>query len=213
MAQILELTRATTGARLGETLQACGVISAPQLEAALKQQRRVGGRIGELLVMEGSLTWPSLAHAVAQQQGISSVDLLADPCDARLLQATAVASYQAHAWIPWRLEAGVMIVAATDPSPLLLAEVRRWVDEKIPVLFRTTSPRDLRYVLALHFGNLIDGRARDDLFQRYPLWSSRRRPLDRWMLMGLYVFLAVIMIAPLSGYLLEAVLVFANLLF
>jgi cellulose synthase/poly-beta-1,6-N-acetylglucosamine synthase-like glycosyltransferase len=213
MAQVLDFSLSKAFPRLGELLRRDEAVTEAGIAAALERQLRQGGRLGELLVMEGSLNWPQLVAALAKQQNLASVDLFAEPCDTSLLYAASLGSYQAHGWVPWRQQNGVLYVAAQEVTPALMAEVRRHTDPGQPLAFLLTSPRDLRYALASRFVNHLDWQARQDLFERYPLWSSCRRPVDRWMLAGLLGFLTLMTIAPLSGHFVETVLVFANLLF
>jgi type IV pilus assembly protein PilB len=60
---------------LGEQLVAAGVISRPQLEIALQQQKRTGELLGEILRKLGFLSAESLSLALANQFGTEHIDL------------------------------------------------------------------------------------------------------------------------------------------
>jgi type IV pilus assembly protein PilB len=60
---------------LGEQLVAAGVISPPQLEIALQQQKRTGDLLGEILRKLGFLSAETLSLALANQFGTEHIDL------------------------------------------------------------------------------------------------------------------------------------------
>lgn len=61
--------------RLGEILQAAGVIDDLQLQAALSEQRKWGGKLGRVLVEMGFLDEDTMVTALSRQLGIPAVDL------------------------------------------------------------------------------------------------------------------------------------------
>jgi len=61
--------------RLGEILVKAGLISDPQLKAALAEQRKWGGRLGRTLVEMGFVDEPSMVVALSQQLRLPMIDL------------------------------------------------------------------------------------------------------------------------------------------
>lgn len=197
---------------LGEVLVAEGLVSEEALAGALERQRQEGGRLGEQLVMEGVLGWQGLAEALGGQVGIGTVDLLREPCDPALLDARARESYRQHGWLPWRWESGIYSVAAVEITPQVMQEARRWLGD-VPLAFLLTSPRDIQRTLAAAFADALDMQAREDLHARFPVWSARRQPGDRWALAALFGLLGLILLSPFFPAMLEGVLIGANLMF
>lgn len=76
----LGMTEASNGVgmarkRIGEVLLERGLVTAPQLAAALERQRRGGGRIGTSLVALGALSEGQLTATLAELQGVPAIDL------------------------------------------------------------------------------------------------------------------------------------------
>lgn len=61
--------------RLGEILQAAGVIDDLQLQAALSEQRKWGGKLGRTLVEMGFCDEDTMVTALSRQLGIPAIDL------------------------------------------------------------------------------------------------------------------------------------------
>lgn len=83
--------------RLGERLIALRLLSADQIEVALKEKRRTGKRLGEVLVELGFLTTGALAQVLADAAGLDRFDPAAsivDPAAARLLPKDLAARRQ-----------------------------------------------------------------------------------------------------------------------
>ena len=61
--------------RLGDLLIESGLITEPQLKAALNEQRKWGGRLGRTVVELGFATETAIAQALAKQLELPSIDL------------------------------------------------------------------------------------------------------------------------------------------
>lgn len=61
--------------KLGEILQAAGLIDDLQVQAALSEQRKWGGKLGRVLVEMGFVDENSMVTALSRQLGIPAVDL------------------------------------------------------------------------------------------------------------------------------------------
>jgi type IV pilus assembly protein PilB len=61
--------------RLGEILLDAGLLTEPQLMAALSEQRKWGGKLGHTLVQLGYVNEGAMAHALSHQLDLPTVDL------------------------------------------------------------------------------------------------------------------------------------------
>lgn len=69
--------------RIGEVLLERGLVTAPQLAAALDRQRAGGGRIGATLVALGALSEGELTATLSEMQGVPAVDLACETPERR----------------------------------------------------------------------------------------------------------------------------------
>jgi hypothetical protein len=111
---------------LGTLIYRAGLLSASQLEQALEESVTAGKRLGEVLLDSGLLAERDLGRLLAGQKGLQFVELGSteiDPAAAALLPASSARVYGA---LPIRLEAGVPVVAVSDPTNGIVVEgVRR----------------------------------------------------------------------------------------
>jgi type IV pilus assembly protein PilB len=134
------------GEALGQVLVQMGILSPPELEAAVARQRADGRRLGEMLVGEDRITREQLAQAVAMQLGLKAFDLTAgmDPRLAGLIDERTARRLQA---VPVRVDPdGRLVVAMADPANLLA------LDD-----LRILTGREIRPEVATHedIGTLI----------------------------------------------------------
>jgi hypothetical protein len=99
---------------LGQHLVESGIITSDQLVRALHMQLTLGAPIGEILVFEGWASADDIRRALAEQQGIPDVDLALHPSDRHLCQKRPHGFWLRHRVIPWKREAGTVLIA-TDP--------------------------------------------------------------------------------------------------
>lgn len=195
---------------LGEVLRDHPSVRAEMIERALNRQQREGGRLGELMVMDGAINWRELAAALARQEGLTTVDLLREPCDISLLDPALRESYHRHGWVPWRMEEGRLVIATLYPTREVHAEIRAHLPG-IDHEFVLTSPRDIQRTLARVFTRAIDQESRFALMQRFPVWSAHRQSGDRWALAFILALLAAIPMALFSTPALQVVVALSNI--
>src|SRR4051794_11447904 len=104
-------------ARLGELLVQASVITAEQLQLALRSQRQHGGRLGTHLVEMGFLSESALAKTLSAQLRLPAVSAAAlekvPPEVLRLLSRDSAVHYRA---VPIRVEGPHVWVAMSDPT-------------------------------------------------------------------------------------------------
>jgi len=89
--------------RIGEVLMERGLITAPQLDAALDHQRHGSGRLGATLVALGALSEGQLTVALAEHQGLPVVDLTRETPEWRALHLLRAEFCERHLVLPLAL--------------------------------------------------------------------------------------------------------------
>ena len=90
--------------RIGEVLVERGLITPPQLDAALGYQRHGSGRIGTTLVALGALSEGQLTVALGEHQGLPVVDLAREPPEWRALHLLRSEFCEKHLVLPLSLD-------------------------------------------------------------------------------------------------------------
>ncbi len=101
--------------RLGDLLLEVGLITAEQLENALKVQKTTGKKLGEVLISEGVVTQENIIEVLEFQLGIPHVDLekySINPNACLLIPEGLARRYEL---IPISQQNGMLIVAMSDP--------------------------------------------------------------------------------------------------
>ncbi len=102
--------------RIGEILQAAGVISDAALEDALRFQKETSLKLGECLVRLGHCREEDVTRALARQSGIPFVDVTKGTIAPEVIALIPRETAEAHNLLPVRLEGpGKLIIAVTDP--------------------------------------------------------------------------------------------------
>jgi len=134
--------------RIGEALQALGMVSAQELAEALVQQREEGGLpLGEVLVRRGSVSRADLQTALTRKMGYPLVDLERYEPEPEALRKLSYSAAQRLQVMPLAIVDGRLVVALDDPANrrTALDEVEFSAQMKLaPVLGRY---RDLDRVL------------------------------------------------------------------
>lgn len=103
--------------RIGEALQALGMVSAQQLEDALVQQREEGGLpLGEVLVRRGVVSRSDLQTALTRKMGYPLVDLERYEPEAEALRKLSYVAAQRLQVMPLAIVDGRLVVALDDPA-------------------------------------------------------------------------------------------------
>jgi len=133
--------------RLGDILLARGVVDPLQLQAALGFQRQWGLPLGQVVVDQGFAPAEQVFSALAEQTGLASVDLDAQPVDARLARLVPLKVAESYRVVPLRLEGprdSVLVVAMAAPASLDALDVVKSVSGKGRVVARLATDAALR---------------------------------------------------------------------
>ncbi|MCK4872454.1 MAG: Flp pilus assembly complex ATPase component TadA [Phycisphaerales bacterium] len=110
--------------KLGEVLQAQGVLTAEQVEQAVQIARGAGKRLGEAVVDAGFAKEEQVAKALAAQFGLTYHDLSTDPgVELKLIPEDLVKKFQV---LPLSQENGKLKVIVSDPLDLEFLDMLRF---------------------------------------------------------------------------------------
>lgn len=102
--------------RLGEVLLARGLITAEQLETALRQQRRTGEKLGRLLLILGYVSRLQLAQALADRWRLPFITIAPDSVDVAVAQRFPLDATLRLRAVPIR-DTGTEVVVASAEEP------------------------------------------------------------------------------------------------
>ncbi|MFN0113623.1 MAG: glycosyltransferase [Paracoccaceae bacterium] len=103
--------------RLGQILVGAGRLDPEALSQACALQSRHDARLGEILVARGWVREEDVTRALCAQWQAGEVDPVADPPDARLIDAAGgPADCLARGFLPWRRLAGGTVVVTARPD-------------------------------------------------------------------------------------------------
>ncbi|MHB1653743.1 MAG: GspE/PulE family protein [Desulfitobacteriaceae bacterium] len=102
--------------RLGEILIAGGVITAAQLDDALKMQKILGLRLGEVLVRQGLVTEDDILRTMQSQLGLPSIDLNRVVVPEEILKLLSETVARKYTVLPVDMTNGQLLVAISDPT-------------------------------------------------------------------------------------------------
>ncbi|UYV13354.1 MAG: GspE/PulE family protein [Phycisphaera sp.] len=110
---------------IGTVLLDHGVITQPQLDDALAQQRATGERLDRVLVRMGVVDADQVLQAIGDQFHLDVVDLDTTDVESSVLQTLPASLVQKQRCVPIRQEHGILTVATSDPFELsVLDELR-----------------------------------------------------------------------------------------
>jgi hypothetical protein len=126
---------------LGMILVKAGVISASQLEDALREQRSAWNRhLGALLVDLGYASEADIAQTLAAQMRVPYIDIPVEGPEAAALRLVSPNLCQHHTCVPLRFEGNRLVVAMANPIDLIAQEdVRLATGLEIEVVVATAS--------------------------------------------------------------------------
>jgi hypothetical protein len=131
-----------SGRLLGNLLVNRGFLTADDLEAALREQRRSGERLGEAAVRLGYISDRALAEALAEQLRLPVVDLRKTEIDLSIAMLVPREDAERSRMLPFRLTDDGIDIAAVDPTDeqAVTTLVRRL---RFPILFHVASVSDV----------------------------------------------------------------------
>ncbi len=131
--------------KLGDLLLARRLVTAAQLEEALREQDETGEKLGNVLIRRGILWEEDLAFALARQRNVEAVEIDPFGVPAELLKLIPLEMAERYQVFPVGWEDEAVVVAADDRVDIdrdgLAAEIGR------KVVLRLCAPIDLHFAL------------------------------------------------------------------
>ena len=107
---------------LGEHLVSQRILTMPQLELALKEQKRLGESLGRVLCRLRFTSEDRLAEAIAGVLKLDRVALKDTPIDSKLLQELPNEFAKKHSFVPIRERGRILEIAMSDPFDVVGAD-------------------------------------------------------------------------------------------
>jgi type IV pilus assembly protein PilB len=102
--------------RIGEFLIKENLITAEQLESALKHQRQHGGRLGSILISLGYVQDDDITSLLSKQYGVPSINLAYFEIDAAVIKLIPVETAQKYMVVPLSRVGSTLTIAMADPT-------------------------------------------------------------------------------------------------
>jgi type IV pilus assembly protein PilB len=99
---------------LGQRLVEAGLLTEPQLDLALREQKRDGGFLGEVLISLGFVTEEDITACLALENDVEMVSVRDLEVPPDLLSLVSYETARAHKLIPLKLDADVLTVVFAD---------------------------------------------------------------------------------------------------
>lgn len=146
---------------LGERLIDLGILTPPQLDLALKQQRQTGNMLGEVLIGLGFVSDDVLTSVLAAQSNVSSVDLKKLMIDPQVIAKIPERFARKNKLIPIALEEDTLTVAMENVFDVdIISELERLTGLFINVVAATESDigaaQELYYAGGVTLDELIE---------------------------------------------------------
>jgi len=132
--------------KIGDLLLSKNIITARQLEEALKIQRRTRQKLGQILVELGYLSEEQLASALAYQKSWQFVEIDPYAIDPKLLKIIPKSLAEAYRIFPLRLEDGTLHLAIDRIDLGLLPSMLENM-LKVKIKFSLTTRYDINYAI------------------------------------------------------------------
>jgi cellulose synthase/poly-beta-1,6-N-acetylglucosamine synthase-like glycosyltransferase len=131
---------------LGQILIDMKAVEPGNMLKALALRDREDARIGDILLTHGWVSEPDLMAALSIQWGAKTVDLVAEPPDARLTDGLGPEFCLAHGLLPWRRIGGATVLATARPEEF--ARARADLPEDFgPVIMALSPEQDIHAAL------------------------------------------------------------------
>jgi len=155
----------TTVKELGRLLVDGGVLTKPQLDEAVAEQKRTHQRLGEILLRRGYIQESDLLRALALQLGLSHYDAARDEVEAAALDLVPLSSARRHNIVPIRLSETALTVATADPLDVLaMDDLRTLCRRDIEVLLAPS--KTLEALRERHYARVEGSRSVEEAVQR-----------------------------------------------
>ena len=148
--------------RLGDLLQAVGLIDDADIEKALQLQKGSGKRLGEVLIDAGIITQQQLIEALEMQLGVDFIDLSNVVLPPDLAQVLPKNIAKRHHVLPVKLEKDAVYLAMSDPLNFMALEDVKQVTHRRVIPMIATSEAVERAIMTL-YGNEGAARAIEEM--------------------------------------------------
>jgi type IV pilus assembly protein PilB len=102
--------------QIGELLVKEGLITAEQLESALKHQRQNGGKIGSILIHMGFVADDDITSLLSRKYGVPSINLAYFEIEPAVIKLVPMDVAQKYMVVPLSRVGSTLTVASTDPT-------------------------------------------------------------------------------------------------
>jgi len=156
---------------LGDLLVGQRVITLAQLDEAVALAERWNVRLGDALLSRNWIDPRRYYEAYAQNFDLPFVDLIREPPERELLQASDADFYALRLTMPWRRRDGRLLVATAEPGPETVLFARgRWGAE---IEFVVVPKFDIVFAVQTAFADALSRRAVFELAEFDPHMSAR----------------------------------------
>ncbi len=152
--------------KLGEMLVKAQLITEPQLEEAMKIQRRDGGKLGSIVVRQGFCSDQDIVSFLGMQYGVPAADLDQwPPIDGAVVALVPAELAHKHKVLPLQRSGNVLTLAMSDPTDIFaMDDVRFHTGYNVdPVV---SSEMGLMRAIEKYFGGTSALKLREEGAQR-----------------------------------------------
>lgn len=145
----------TSRVRLGEHLEALGLVSADQIQIAMLEQQRSGRRLGEALVALGFVTEDAMREALGDtlgQQTIQLKTILADPQALKRVPKATATRFQVFP-VSYHPDVNQLVLASPKPNDIIAADqIRAQVGLGVKIVWRLASMAEVLAAIDQFYG-------------------------------------------------------------
>ena len=124
--------------KIGELLLEENIITAEQLEAAIKYQKQNGGRLGSVLIHLGYVYDDDITLVLSKKYGVPSIDLDSFEIDASVIKIIPAEVARKYLMLPLSLVGKALTIACTDPANIIaISEIEFSTGYKIESVIAT----------------------------------------------------------------------------
>ncbi len=139
-----------SGASLGESLVKMQIITAGQLQSALRLQKERGEKLSEILVSQGFVRTEDLASFLSIEWNIPLIDLKTHVIEPEALQLIPEKMARQHTLIPLNIIGESLVVVMADPDDYsAIGDVFTLTGMKIEVAFANGA--DIRRAIDIYY--------------------------------------------------------------
>ncbi|HTY82210.1 MAG TPA: ATPase, T2SS/T4P/T4SS family [Dehalococcoidales bacterium] len=139
-----------SGASLGDSLVKMQIITAGQLQSALRLQKERGEKLSEILISEGSVRAEDLASFLSIEWNIPLIDLKAHVVQPEALQLIPEKMARQHMLVPLNIIGDALVVVMAEPDDYrAIADVFTLTGMKIEVAFANAA--DIRRAIDIYY--------------------------------------------------------------